>query len=233
MMMLGLETSTALCGVALASDDGWSAERVVFEPHLHSEKLLTLVNDITREAAIRLEDLAGVSVSIGPGSFTGLRIGLSSAKGLCYALEKPLLTVPTFDAIAAHAAMRETSGGQLVIAVDAKRNDYYVAVYTLHEGRARNDEEVSVVHEEDLVRRLRAVPDALVVTDRTEHLAQVVGSSLRIEPLVGYCHASTVATIGLKKLLAKEFSDLASTEPLYLKNFLVVSKSTSPHTSRQ
>lgn len=230
MTVLGLETSTAVCGVAVVSDEGWSVERAVIEEHIHSEKLLTLVNDVIREATMTLEDLSAIAVSIGPGSFTGLRIGLSSAKGLCYALEKPLLAVPTFDAIAADAAMRGASSSQLVIAVDAKRNDYYVATYSIREGLTQNDEEVSVFSEEELIRKLRSMPGALLITDRTKHLSQTVGSSLTVQPMLDYCHASTVATVGIKKFLAKEFSDLASTEPMYLKDFVVLTKQTSSHT---
>lgn len=230
MIVLGLETSTAVCGVAAVSDEGWSVERSVVEEHIHSEKLLTLVDYLLREATITCKDLSAIAVSIGPGSFTGLRIGLSSAKGLCYALEKPLVTVPTFDAVAVHAARSERSPARLVIAVDAKRNDYYVATYSVREGLTRNEDEVSVLTEEELVRKLHALPDALLITDRTKHLLQAVDRSVAIEPLVDYCHASTVATIGLKKFLAKEFSDFASIEPMYLKDFLVLTKSTSPHT---
>lgn len=230
MTVLGLETSTAVCGVAVVSDEGWSVERAVIEEHIHSEKLLTLVDEVIREATMTLKDLSAIAVSIGPGSFTGLRIGLSSAKGLCYALEKPLLAVPTFDAIATDAAMRGRSESPLVVAVDAKRNDYYVASYSVHEGKTQNDEEVSVFSEEELVRKLRSMSGALLITDRTKHLSPVVGSSLTVQPVVEYCHASTVATIGLKKFLAKEFSDLASTEPMYLKDFVVLTKPTSSHT---
>lgn len=99
MNLLGIETSTAACGVAVVSDGGMNVERSIVEAHIHSEKLLTLVRTVLGEAKIGLNEIDAVAVSIGPGSFTGLRIGLSSAKGLCYALEKPLLTVPTFDAI--------------------------------------------------------------------------------------------------------------------------------------
>jgi tRNA threonylcarbamoyl adenosine modification protein YeaZ len=76
------------------------AEKSLTETHIHSEKLLTLIQELCDEQKLKLSQLDGVAVSIGPGSFTGLRIGLSTAKGLCFALEKPLIAVPTFVSIA-------------------------------------------------------------------------------------------------------------------------------------
>lgn len=230
MIVLGLETSTAMCSVAAVSDEGWSIERSVVEAHIHSEKLLTLVAEVMRETRVTLRDLSAIAVSIGPGSFTGLRIGLSSAKGFCSALEKPLVVVPTFDAIAATVASRLGHQQRLVIALDAKRNDYYVATYVVYQGQAQNDEEVAVWSETDVVRKLSSLSDLLLITDRTKELSQQVGGALAVEHVVDHCHASTVARIGLRKFLAKEFSDPASTEPMYLKDFVVLTKSIAPHT---
>ena len=100
MIVLGIETSTEVCAVGLANDDGAYAERALVESHIHSEKLLTLITEILEQQHTQLSELDAISVSIGPGSFTGLRIGLSTAKGLCFALGKPLVIVPTLEAMA-------------------------------------------------------------------------------------------------------------------------------------
>ena len=121
MNVLAIETSTARCGVALTLDRRTVVERSIIEAHIHSEKLLTLVKDVLTEARIGMDKLDGVAVSIGPGSFTGLRIGLSSAKGLCVALDKPLATVPTFDAIASNARALDPGGSDIVIATMPSR----------------------------------------------------------------------------------------------------------------
>jgi tRNA threonylcarbamoyladenosine biosynthesis protein TsaB len=221
MTVLGLETSTAVCSVAVASDEGWRVERSVVEEHIHSEQLLTLVNGVLSEAKIALQDLHAVAVSCGPGSFTGLRIGMSSAKGLCYALEKPFVAIPTFEAIAHRVAALGDTPPLLVIALDAKRNDFYVAVYRLNEGRMTVEREVAVLPEATLVRLVGSTADALIVTDRPDRLSGLAAPALSFRLLTEVCNATSVAELGLKKTLAKEFTDLAAAEPMYLKEFAV------------
>jgi tRNA threonylcarbamoyladenosine biosynthesis protein TsaB len=228
MIVLGLETSTAACGAALASDEGWCVEKVLVEAHIHSEQLLRLVSNVLSEATLSLDALDAVAVSIGPGSFTGLRISVSSAKGLCVALEKPMVTVPTFDAIAATAASHMADHDRLLIAVDAKRNDYYTAIYSSGKSGFVIEQAVRVLNESGVQELLQQIPNALVVTDQVERFRQL--GSGTVLPLSEYCRASSVATIGLKKVRAKEFADPTSTEPMYLKEFVVLTQSTSPHT---
>jgi tRNA threonylcarbamoyladenosine biosynthesis protein TsaB len=100
MTVLGIETSTAVCSVGLANDSGSCTEQSLVESHIHSEKLLTLVRGVCEDQKFALSQLDSVAISIGPGSFTGLRIGLSTAKGICYSLGIPLIAVPAFEAIA-------------------------------------------------------------------------------------------------------------------------------------
>ncbi|MEX0737393.1 MAG: tRNA (adenosine(37)-N6)-threonylcarbamoyltransferase complex dimerization subunit type 1 TsaB, partial [Bacteroidota bacterium] len=85
--------------MGLQIDGGEYVERSLVESHIHSEKLLTLVQEVLAEAGVSLHQIDAVAVSLGPGSFTGLRIGLSTAKGLSYSLDRPLIAVPTFEAI--------------------------------------------------------------------------------------------------------------------------------------
>ncbi len=90
MTILGLETSTAVCSVGLYREDKHDVEVSLRESHIHSEKLLTIVQQALRSGETTLEQLDAIAVSIGPGSFTGLRIGLSTAKGLSFALDTPV-----------------------------------------------------------------------------------------------------------------------------------------------
>ncbi len=102
-MILSIETATELCGVALVHNRSCIAQRSVVEKNVHSERLMVLVDEVLREADVDLGALDGIAVSIGPGSFTGLRIGLSVATGLAYARSLPLAAVPTLDAVAYEA----------------------------------------------------------------------------------------------------------------------------------
>ncbi|HEY4612537.1 MAG TPA: tRNA (adenosine(37)-N6)-threonylcarbamoyltransferase complex dimerization subunit type 1 TsaB [Bacteroidota bacterium] len=221
MTVLGIETSTEMCGVSLVSEDGLLAERSIVEAHIHSEKLLTLVQEVFAEATLTLYAIDAVAVSIGPGSFTGLRIGLSSAKGLCYALEKPIVAVPTFDAIAETVRRSGLKTTRLAIALDAKQGEFYTAAYSSRNGRFMNDGAVTVLALELVREHVHASGAAFIVTDRQQQLQDASDRSEQFGRLVDYCRASSVAQLGLEKLRAKEFANLASVEPMYLKDFVV------------
>ncbi len=105
MIILGLETSTAVCSVGLFRDGLPEIERSIRESHIHSEKLLSLVQEVIQAAGVSLDRVDAIAISIGPGSFTGLRIGLSTAKGLSFALDKPIVAVATFEAMAEERAV--------------------------------------------------------------------------------------------------------------------------------
>ncbi len=138
-MIVSIETATEVCGVALVHKQSCIAQKSVAQKNIHSERLMVLVDEVLREAGVALSALDGIAVSIGPGSFTGLRIGLSVAKGLAYARSLPLAAVPTLDAIAYEALRiavraRKESGAvpaaQVVCAaIDAKRDEAYYAFY--------------------------------------------------------------------------------------------------------
>jgi tRNA threonylcarbamoyl adenosine modification protein YeaZ len=121
-MILAIETATELCGVALVDRHTCIASRTVVEKNIHSERLMVLVDEVLREAGIAVGALSGIAVSIGPGSFTGLRIGLSAAKGLAYARSLPLLAVPTLDALA-YEARRLGSSSAIVGRASARPAD--------------------------------------------------------------------------------------------------------------
>ncbi|MGH2567269.1 MAG: tRNA (adenosine(37)-N6)-threonylcarbamoyltransferase complex dimerization subunit type 1 TsaB [Bacteroidota bacterium] len=221
MTVLGIETSTAVCGVAVASENERVVERSVVEAKVHSEKLLTLIHDVLAEANVRMDALNAVAVSIGPGSFTGLRIGLSSAKGLCFASGIPLITVPTFHAIAEFVQSSQGGPSGFAIALDAKRSDYYVGTYSHRNGHLRCDNPVEVLPALHLAERLRSSLATFLVTDRQEVLRTQLGDSVHFGSIQEYCRASSVARLGLKKFLAGEFADVAAAEPMYLKDFVV------------
>jgi tRNA threonylcarbamoyladenosine biosynthesis protein TsaB len=221
MNVLAIETSTAVCSVAVIADQRSVVERSVVEAHIHSEKLLTLVNDVLTESRIGMGKLDGIAVSIGPGSFTGLRIGLSSAKGLCTAIEKPLATVPTFDSIASSVRARHPGKEDVVIALDARQGEYYVARYSNRSGLESCEDPVAVVSAEHLAGVVSQLGSATIVTDRPDRLSPSVHGSTRLLNFTEYCHASTIAHLGLRKLLAGDHADVAAVEPMYLKDFVI------------
>jgi tRNA threonylcarbamoyladenosine biosynthesis protein TsaB len=99
MTVLGIETATAVCAVGLAGEAGWIAETRIFAGNAHAEQLPGCVQNLLAQARLPVERLDGIAVSIGPGSYTGLRIGLAFAKGMAFALGKPLAAVPTMEGL--------------------------------------------------------------------------------------------------------------------------------------
>lgn len=126
MRILALETATSSCTVAVTDGSDLRAELTLQVPRAHSTRLMPLIAQAISESGIAKTDLDGIAVGIGPGSFTGLRIGLATAKGLAFALGKPCVGVPTLK------AMAYGTGAQLGLVVpmlDAKREEVFAAVY--------------------------------------------------------------------------------------------------------
>ena len=219
MTVLGIETSTEVCSVGLADEQGRTKERSLVESRIHSEKLLTLVRQVCEDGNTVLGNIDGVAISIGPGSFTGLRIGLSSAKGLCYALEKPILAVPTFQAVAESIIAERTGTTGILVCVDAKQGDFYVGTYKAAGGRAVMVEDVQIRKLGEIAGLMDA--KQVVLTDRVQQVGPLAGVDVSCSEVHTYYRGDSVARIGLRKLLARDVSDLASLEPRYLKDFIV------------
>lgn len=126
MLILGIETSTRIGGIALIDDKDLIAECRLNIGMVHSEKLMIVIDRLLGDAGIWLEDLDCIAVSIGPGSFTGLRIGLSTAKGISTATGKPIIPVPTLDAMAHNMRV---SRCQICPMIDARKKEVYTAIF--------------------------------------------------------------------------------------------------------
>ncbi|MGB2867992.1 MAG: tRNA (adenosine(37)-N6)-threonylcarbamoyltransferase complex dimerization subunit type 1 TsaB [Bacteroidota bacterium] len=219
MTVLGIETSTEVCSVGLADEQGRTKECSLVESRIHSEKLLTLVQQVCEDGNTPLGKVDAFAISIGPGSFTGLRIGLSSTKGLCYALGKPIVAVPTFQAVA-EAIMRDRQEVKdVLVCIDAKQGDFYVGSYEAADGSARPRHEVGIRKLEEVGVLMAA--GQVVATDRVQQLESLAADAGSCSEIHKYYRGDSVAGIGLRKLLAHDVSDLASLEPRYLKDFIV------------
>lgn len=216
MKVLGIETSTVICSVGLIVDDR-TIHRSLREDRIHSEKLLTLVDDVLTEGGCRADALDGVAVARGPGSFTGLRIGVSAAKGLVMAGSGALLGVPTMEAIArgARAAGIFPDGG--VVAMDARQGDWYVGTF--------DDECREVSTSVESMDRLAAICHGRVVM--TDRPAQLQGLGSATHDLHEYVRGDVVALLGHERLRQGRVEVLATFEPVYLKEFVIRSATRS------
>ena len=219
MATLGIETSTAVCSVGLADEFGLQSERSLIESHIHSEKLLTLIQELCDEQKIKLSQLDGVAISTGPGSFTGLRIGLSTAKGLCFALEKPLIAVPTFLSIAKSVVLSHPECARIIVCIDAKQREYYIGTYDQNNGDVR---EALPVQIRSLSSTLAAVSlKTLIVTDRTDEVKTKFGDSRIVEDVFSYCRGDIIARMGIEIWNDGKRNLWEQMEPIYLKDFVV------------
>ncbi|MBX3102408.1 MAG: tRNA (adenosine(37)-N6)-threonylcarbamoyltransferase complex dimerization subunit type 1 TsaB [Bacteroidetes bacterium] len=130
MMILCLETATPLCSAALVQDGKVQASAEVFVPQAHARLLTTLVQQVLANAEVSVEQLQAVACAAGPGSYTGLRIGASTAKGIAQALDIPLIAISTLEALAAQAAtLAAALGARIIPLMDAGRMEVYTALY--------------------------------------------------------------------------------------------------------
>ncbi|MBO7249602.1 MAG: tRNA (adenosine(37)-N6)-threonylcarbamoyltransferase complex dimerization subunit type 1 TsaB, partial [Bacteroidales bacterium] len=125
-----IETSTDACSVALAEGDKIISSDYVQEFKAHARLLVPMIEKILQDASISLKDCSAVAVSEGPGSYTGLRVGVSSAKGICFGANIPLVSVPTLDVLAQMGLEKVTSDNAAIVPMlDARRMEVYTAVY--------------------------------------------------------------------------------------------------------
>ena len=222
MTILGIETSTAVCSVGIvrqSNEHPLHSEKSIIESHIHSEKLLTLVQEVCDEQQLKLSQLDGIAVSIGPGSFTGLRIGLSAAKGLCFSLEKPLLAVPTFESFARSVLMTHPECERVLVCIDAKQREYYIGAYEKINGTVR---EVLELYIGSIASALPSVHQkTIIVTDAAREVKKESGDSIMIEEVFSHCHGDIIARLGLEKWSSQGTMDWKQLEPRYLKDFVV------------
>jgi tRNA threonylcarbamoyladenosine biosynthesis protein TsaB len=217
MTVLGIETATPVCGVALGREDAVLVERSLNVGTHHAERLLPMIRDALGEAGMGLRDLDGIAVSIGPGSFTGLRIGLSTAKSLCWSAGLPLVAVSTLEAM---AAQFPHAGCPVCPALDARKKEVYAALYDTSSGCARTLMAPAAVSPVPFVSSL-AGPTLFVGDGARLYRREVVaalGERARFAPPpLDRPSAASVAALGLSRLGRGETEDLARVEPVYLR----------------
>jgi tRNA threonylcarbamoyladenosine biosynthesis protein TsaB len=203
------------------NERGFSVERSLIDPHIHSEKLLTLIGDVLKRSELSPQNIDAVAVSLGPGSFTGLRIGLSTAKGLCYSLDRPLIAVPTFDSVARLAWEDKMDSDRITVALDAKQGEFYIATQERKEKGNPLQAVIRVLGTDDVRARESSGGPSTWITDRTDVVLSAGLPPSRVLDYILFCGGKTVAGIGLEKYRRQEFADLPSVEPMYLKAFIV------------
>ena len=226
-LILSIETGTDICSVALANDGELMALRESDEGRDHAKKVALFVDELLRETGVQPSDLDAIAVGKGPGSYTGLRIGVSFAKGMCYALDIPLIAIGSLDALTEVAREDYDAGildieeeewakAKLCPLVDARRMEVYAEVFD-NEGKALTDVVAEVVTEDSFKewRKDKFVIFGNGAKKCTELLSDAI--FVDIAP-----SARGIVRLAEESFKAQQFEDLAYFEPFYLKEFLVI-----------
>jgi len=223
--ILHIETATQVCSVALSLDGQIMAWRESSEPNAHSARIAVFVEEIMRETGTPFNRLGAISVSKGPGSYTGLRIGVSTAKGLCYALGIPLIAVDTLEAMAGGLIRRLESEGAVIPGntlycpmIDARRMEVFTAIFdgglaSILSTRA----EVVTADSFSSLRENHVIWFFGDGAEKCRHLIQGPGSMFRDDL---YPSAKFLVPLAERLLMEGKTVDPAYFEPYYLKDFI-------------
>ncbi|MBI5370493.1 MAG: tRNA (adenosine(37)-N6)-threonylcarbamoyltransferase complex dimerization subunit type 1 TsaB [Sphingobacteriales bacterium] len=213
-IILNIDSSQETASVCLARDESPLLMELNENQSDHASWIHTAIQNVSKTAGIALQQLDAVAVTIGPGSYTGLRVGLATAKGICYALNLPLITISTLKMMA--NAAKKTATGLICPMIDARRMEVYAALY---------DKNLSVLSAEE----------ALILDETTYHSFLAAhpilfcgSGSKKLQPLIHSPHArfgeiqfNALHLTGLSfhAFTLREFASLAYAEPVYIKEF--------------
>ncbi|WP_432672736.1 tRNA (adenosine(37)-N6)-threonylcarbamoyltransferase complex dimerization subunit type 1 TsaB [Flavobacterium sp. SM2513] len=220
--ILNIETATKNCSVALAKNGITIAFREIAEEgYSHAEKLHVFIEELVSESEITFNELNAIAVSQGPGSYTGLRIGVSSAKGLCYALNIPLIAIDTLQSLAAQITI---SDGVIIPMIDARRMEVFSATYdkdlnTIQKVAAEIIDGESYQNREEQIHFLG---------DGASKCKEFLNkNNFTFHDEIRYPSSKEMSFLSFEKYKKSDTVDVAYFEPLYVKDFMITKKKTS------
>lgn len=220
MKILAVETSTSLGGIAILSEDNLLAVNQIDSNITHSQKLMPLIQGVLEELNLQINEFDAIAVSQGPGSFTGLRIGISVAKALSYTINKPIIAISTLDAMVSHVF---TTDKQLICPLlDARRNEVYAALYkkTKNNSSAERKTDFMVISIEDLCKLIKStcifVGNGAVKYKK--EIKNILGeSAIFSESSDNYPLATEIARLAMRRLQNNDFDDSFTLKPYYIR----------------
>ncbi|RIW16468.1 tRNA (adenosine(37)-N6)-threonylcarbamoyltransferase complex dimerization subunit type 1 TsaB [Algoriphagus lacus] len=222
--ILSIETSTSICSVAIHGDGELLSFLEIHEPGAHAEQLMLLIERVLSMAGCNFKEMDAIAVSGGPGSYTGLRIGVSTAKGLAFGLNRPLIGVNTLQALASAAPIKE--GEYIIPVLDARRMEVYREVFDWELNSV--DELKAEVISEECFQNFLKKGRVYFVGDAVQKVKSIVKSE-NAEFLTELSFsAKYMGEISLGKFKRKEFADLAYFVPNYLKEFKALHSKKNP-----
>lgn len=217
-MILCIETSTDVCSVALCENGVASSHLELFNSNAHANNLTPFIEKLFDNNKISIKDIDAVAVSSGPGSYTGLRIGVSTAKGICYALNKPLIAVPTLDIIAEAIFNSNPEINIVAPMIDARRMEVYTQLIS-RSGNHISDVEAKIIDNNSFAEDLLKNKISFGGNGAMKCKPFIVNSNATFVPNI-FPLAYNMAKLAQNKFDAKNFESVAYFEPFYLKEFV-------------
>jgi tRNA threonylcarbamoyladenosine biosynthesis protein TsaB len=227
-MILQIETATTVCSVALAKDGRVIGFKQVDQRNIHAEVITVFIDELLTAAGITYNNLDAITVSCGPGSYTGLRIGISTAKGLCFSLDKPLIAIETLESMAQgvldNPALLSNSNFPLSTLllcpmIDARRMEVYTAIFNA-KGENIRPTAAEIIDENSFADLLKN-NQILFFGDGADKCQTTLGNNPNAHFLTGFTNSATHLTKkAFEKFKLKDFENVAYFEPYYLKDFI-------------
>lgn len=220
MKILGVDSSGLVASAAILSGDAIVAEFTVNNKQTHSQTLLPMIKEVVDYAGIPLEELDAIAVAAGPGSFTGLRIGSATVKGLGLVLDKPIIPVPTLEGLAYQLAEAD---GFICPIMDARRNQVYTGVYEMREGELISVIDQCAMDIHDLLKELAKYPVKVhFLGDGVPVYEEIIREEIVNEYRFAPCHlsrqrAAAVAALGERYYHQGRIETAAEHRPVYLR----------------
>jgi tRNA threonylcarbamoyladenosine biosynthesis protein TsaB len=225
--ILNIETATTVCSVSVSKNDELLFCRELDEGFTHAENLHLFINESLHKTGIEPSQLSAVAVSKGPGSYTGLRIGVSTAKGLAYALNIPLIAVDTLQIMAVQAFKEKKDQAAIYCPmIDARRMEVYTNLYD-HTGKPLQQVESLIIDEQSIL-KYQGYPQVYFFGDGMEKCRSLLtglGNSHFLENIRP--SAKTMPVVVYSRFMASQFENVAYFEPFYLKDFMPGKKKSS------
>jgi tRNA threonylcarbamoyladenosine biosynthesis protein TsaB len=224
--ILNIETATTVCSVSISQDGHILGYKEIDNGFTHSENLHLFINDLLIDFNISIKQLSAIAISKGPGSYTGLRIGVSAAKGLAYALNIPLISVDTLKIRAYQVSQLNTGYDFFCPMIDARRMEVYTCVYDTQLNSQILTQALIIdslsIKTFDSFSSICFFGDGMLKCKEVISLLQNTVCIDNIKPSSQY-----MCALSYEKFLKEAFEDIAYFEPFYLKDFLITSKKTS------
>lgn len=215
-LLLNIETSTTNCSVSLSKKGGTLVLKEDYSTNYsHAESLHVFIDHVVKSAKIKLSEIDAIAVSKGPGSYTGLRIGVSAAKGLCFALDKPLISVSTLESLSHQVKI---DNGFIVPMLDARRMEIYSAIFDAQHHQTR-EIQAQILNESSFLSYLET-DKVYFIGNGVEKTKTVIKHKNAIFIENKLPSANELGKLAFEKYKNNDFENLAYFEPFYLKDFI-------------